>query len=74
MDAAGDAWVTDFGGGRTEGWVDRDKAGTIEEICKAFEQSWTLLTRGKSLRSYLEQKFLVGTNGSVSVLLRKLAL
>lgn len=30
VDTAGDTWVTDFGGGRTEGWVDRDKAGTIE--------------------------------------------
>lgn len=30
VDTAGDAWVTDFGGGHTEGWVDRDKAGTIE--------------------------------------------
>lgn len=30
VDTAGDAWVTDFGGGRTEGWVDRDKAGTFE--------------------------------------------
>ena len=30
VDTDGDAWVTDFGGGFTEGWVDRDKAGTIE--------------------------------------------
>lgn len=30
VDTAGDTWVTDFGGGRTEGWFDRDKAGTIE--------------------------------------------
>lgn len=30
VDTAGDAWVTDFGGGHTRGWVDRDKAGTIE--------------------------------------------
>lgn len=30
VDTAGNAWVTDFGGGHTEGWVDRDKAGTIE--------------------------------------------
>ncbi|KAI7783577.1 hypothetical protein LA080_011706 [Diaporthe eres] len=30
VDMAGDAWVTDFGGGHTEGWVDRNKAGTIE--------------------------------------------
>lgn len=30
VDIAGDAWVVDFGGGHTEGWVDHDKAGTIE--------------------------------------------
>ncbi|KAH8742721.1 hypothetical protein F5883DRAFT_530613 [Diaporthe sp. PMI_573] len=30
VDTDGDAWVTDFGGGYTERWVDRDKAGTIE--------------------------------------------
>lgn len=30
VDTAGDAWVTDFGGRHTRGWVDRDKAGTIE--------------------------------------------
>lgn len=30
VDTAGDAWVTDFGGGHTEGWVDLEKAGTIE--------------------------------------------
>lgn len=30
VDTAGDAWVTDFGGGHTKGWVDRDKAGTVE--------------------------------------------
>lgn len=26
----GDAWVIDFGGGYTEGWVDREKSNTIE--------------------------------------------
>lgn len=30
VDTDGDAWVTDFGGGHTEGWVDRDKTGTVE--------------------------------------------
>ncbi|KAK3331330.1 hypothetical protein B0H66DRAFT_580200 [Apodospora peruviana] len=28
IDVHGDAWLIDFGGGRTEGWVDSDKAGT----------------------------------------------
>ncbi|OBT93137.1 hypothetical protein VE01_09222 [Pseudogymnoascus verrucosus] len=26
-----DAWIIDFGGGFTEGWFDREKAGTVEE-------------------------------------------
>lgn len=30
LDTVGNAWVVDFGGGYTEGWVDHDKAGTIE--------------------------------------------
>ncbi|KAK2613274.1 hypothetical protein N8I77_000196 [Diaporthe amygdali] len=30
VDTAADAWVVDFEGGQTEGWVGRDKAGTIE--------------------------------------------
>jgi serine/threonine protein kinase len=25
-----DAWIMDFGGGFTEGWVEREKAGTVE--------------------------------------------
>jgi serine/threonine protein kinase len=30
IDVANDAWIVDFGGGYTEGWVEREKAGTIE--------------------------------------------
>lgn len=30
IDRDGDAWITDFEGGYTEGWVDKDKAGTPE--------------------------------------------
>lgn len=30
VDPNGDAWVTDFGGGYTEGWVDRELEGTRE--------------------------------------------
>ncbi|KAK4132167.1 hypothetical protein BT67DRAFT_92170 [Trichocladium antarcticum] len=29
IDVHGDAWIIDFGGGRTEGWVDSDKTGTV---------------------------------------------
>lgn len=30
IDKHSDAWIIDFEGGHTEGWVDRDKAGTVE--------------------------------------------
>ncbi|KJZ68497.1 hypothetical protein HIM_12116 [Hirsutella minnesotensis 3608] len=30
IDRQGDAWIIDFGGGHTRGWVDENKAGTIE--------------------------------------------
>ncbi|KAI6093660.1 hypothetical protein F4821DRAFT_3250 [Hypoxylon rubiginosum] len=30
VDIYDNAWVTDFGGGYTEGWVDKDAAGTME--------------------------------------------
>ncbi|KAK4098290.1 hypothetical protein N658DRAFT_509630 [Parathielavia hyrcaniae] len=30
IDVHGDAWIVDFGGGRTEGWVDADTAGTVD--------------------------------------------
>lgn len=30
IDASKDAWIIDFGGGYTEGWVDPDLAGTEE--------------------------------------------
>lgn len=30
IDKNNDAWLIDFGGGYTEGWVDGDKAGTVE--------------------------------------------
>lgn len=30
IDKDGNAWVTDFEGGYTETWVDKDKAGTEE--------------------------------------------
>ncbi|KJZ71834.1 hypothetical protein HIM_08762 [Hirsutella minnesotensis 3608] len=30
IDRQGDAWIIDFGGGHTTGWVDENKAGTVE--------------------------------------------
>ncbi len=42
IDAQGDAWVIDFGGGRTEGWVDSGKAGSVEGTCRVWDGSWSL--------------------------------
>lgn len=30
IDRESNAWITDFGGGYTPGWVDERKAGTVE--------------------------------------------
>jgi tRNA A-37 threonylcarbamoyl transferase component Bud32 len=30
IDKYSNAWIIDFGGGYTEGWVDREKAGTVD--------------------------------------------
>ncbi|KAK4247244.1 hypothetical protein C7999DRAFT_14705 [Corynascus novoguineensis] len=38
IDVHGDAWLIDFGGGRTEGWVDSDKAGTVSGDLRALER------------------------------------
>lgn len=36
IDADDNAWIVDFGGGYTLGWVNRDKAGTIEGDCEGM--------------------------------------
>jgi tRNA A-37 threonylcarbamoyl transferase component Bud32 len=38
IDVHGDAWLIDFEGGRTEGWVDSDKAGTVNGDLQALER------------------------------------
>jgi hypothetical protein len=38
IDVHGDAWLIDFGGGRTEGWVDSDKAGTVDGDLQGLER------------------------------------
>ena len=38
VDVHGDAWIIDFGGGRTEGWVDSDKAGTVDGDLQGLER------------------------------------
>ncbi|KAK4240611.1 hypothetical protein C8A03DRAFT_31317 [Achaetomium macrosporum] len=38
IDVHGDAWIVDFGGGRTEGWVDSGKAGRVDGDLQALER------------------------------------
>lgn len=33
-----DAWVVDFGGGNSEGWIDHELHGLMEEGLKALER------------------------------------
>lgn len=47
IDAHGDAWVIDFGGGRTEGWVDADKAGTVDGDLQGLERILKFIASGK---------------------------
>lgn len=37
IDMDDNAWLIDFGGGYTEGWVDADKAGTVEGDLQGLE-------------------------------------
>lgn len=48
VDTAGDAWVIDFGGGYTEVWVERERAGTIEGDLEGLRAIMGFLTRGGS--------------------------
>lgn len=43
----GDAWVIDFGGGYTEGWVDREKSNTIEGDLQGLTRIIDYLQTGK---------------------------
>ncbi len=38
IDKTDDAWIIDFGGGRTEGWVDEDLSGTKEGDLQGLEK------------------------------------
>lgn len=38
IDAQNNAWMIDFGGSYTVGWVDEDKAGTVEGDMQGFEK------------------------------------
>lgn len=46
IDVHGDAWLIDFGGGRTEGWVDSDKAGTVDGDLQALERILMFIASG----------------------------
>ena len=46
VDVHGDAWIIDFGGGRTEEWVDSDKAGTAEGDLQGLERILKFIARG----------------------------
>ncbi|KAK4096334.1 hypothetical protein N658DRAFT_501701 [Parathielavia hyrcaniae] len=46
IDVHGDAWIIDFGGGRTEGWFDADKAGTVDGDLQALERILKLIASG----------------------------
>ncbi|KAM3500115.1 hypothetical protein MY11210_009550 [Beauveria gryllotalpidicola] len=43
VDLQGDAWIIDFGGGYTEGWVDRDSSGTIAGDIEGLKKIVALL-------------------------------
>ena len=46
VDVHGDAWIIDFGGGRTEGWVDSDKAGTVDGDLQGLERILKFIASG----------------------------
>jgi serine/threonine protein kinase len=47
IDADDHAWVTDFGGGYTEGWVDEEKAGTVEGDLQGMAKVRKLIFPGR---------------------------
>lgn len=46
IDVSGDAWIVDFGGGHTRGWVDRDKSGTIAGDLQGLENILKFIATG----------------------------
>ncbi|KAK3293381.1 uncharacterized protein B0H64DRAFT_404183 [Chaetomium fimeti] len=46
VDIHGDAWIIDFGGGRTKGWVDSSKAGTVDGDLQALERILKFIVSG----------------------------
>ncbi len=46
IDVHGNAWIIDFGGGRTEGWVDSDMAGTVDGDLQGLERILKFIASG----------------------------
>lgn len=49
IDVNGDAWVIDFGGGYTRGWVDADDSGTIAGDLEGLEKIMHFIKTGEYL-------------------------
>ncbi|KAL2192372.1 hypothetical protein P885DRAFT_47866 [Corynascus similis CBS 632.67] len=54
IDVHGDAWLIDFGGGRTEGWVDSDKAGTVDGDLQALERILKFIASAGDLDMHMD--------------------
>jgi hypothetical protein len=48
IDKDNNAWIIDFGGGYTEGWVDRDKAGTVEGDLQGLANIMDFISDGEA--------------------------
>ncbi|KAJ4385429.1 hypothetical protein N0V93_009857 [Gnomoniopsis smithogilvyi] len=48
----GDAWVIDFGGGFTKGWVDREKSDTVEGDLQGLANILIFLETGNHVNQY----------------------
>ncbi len=46
IDVHGDAWIIDFGGGRTEGWADSGKTGTVDGDLQGLERILDFIASG----------------------------
>ncbi|KAI0009093.1 hypothetical protein F4779DRAFT_402276 [Xylariaceae sp. FL0662B] len=49
IDIDGDAWIIDFGGGHTKGWVDGDKAGTVEGDLHGLRNVLQFISTGEEI-------------------------
>ena len=54
IDSEDNAWITDFEGGYTRGWVDADKAGTMEGDLQGLDRIIKFLDEGPRHRHSME--------------------